>query len=414
MPEMLAAFAPMLFEAGAEAAPGALSAAAPEALAAGAEAAAPALGSAAGLGAAGLPFAAGAGELGSVATGLGPAGVSAFGDTAGLASVLGSTGLGAGSGEIGSTVASGINTGISGAGFGTPATGLTSALSGLSGAPSGLADAILPANASLTSATGPSAFNPALGAGASIDPAAASGASGSAFDTAAPVSNWTGDVAPTPAAPSAAGGLPAPDGGINGWLKDNAGLLSLGIGGAGLGLSVLAPQLSRAVSPQLPNQPQLTANAQSAQKQADALQGQEATLIAPLTTGVLPEAQQINLDSVTNDAINSVRSKYASMGLSGSTMELEAINNVKNNAAATKVSIENSLAATGLQMGNQALTAMGLTDGIYTQLMNATLSQDQSLQQAIAKMAGAAAQGSALGTAINSGKSTSTPTTAAA
>lgn len=388
MPEMLAAFAPMLFEAGAEAAPGALSAAAPEALGL----APAAFGSAGSLASAGLPFAAGAGELGSVATGLGSLGISGFGDAAGIAGAFGSSGLpfaaqtasaglpfAAGAGQIGSTAGSGLN----------------SAISGLSGAAPGLDNAILPATSSPISASGSSALSfPGMGAGAGVDPtAAASGVSGSPFDTAPAVSNWTGA---SPSAPAGASATSA-GGGITDWLSKNSS--TLGLGAAGIGASLASPFLSRAVSPGLPNQGKLTATADKAAGQADSLLAQQKALTDPLTTGVLPQAQQQAVDNATNDAVTSVKSKYAGMGLSGSTMELEAINNVKNQAATMKVSMEAQLAQTGLQMGSQALTAMNLTDQVYSSLMNATISQDTALQQAIARMAAGAAQGSAQGTA---------------
>lgn len=386
MPEfitsLLSAAAPAAIEAGAEAAPGLLSGAA--------EAAAPAaFGSLGSLAEAGLPFAAGAGELGSVATGLGSAGVSAFGDTAAIGSALAASGLpfaaetaaaglpaAAGLGQIGSTVGSGV-------------------ASAIPGAVSGLDSALLPAASTPTSGTG---LNfPGLGPG---------NMSATAFDSAPAVSNWTGEAPIAPAAGGAAGSAPSPissaapaaasaadSGGLSDWLKKNA--ATLGIGGAGIGAALLAPKLAQSVSPKLPNEPQLTANAQTANANAANLTAQEAALTAPLTTGVLPAAQQQQLDNATNDAITSVKSKYASMGLSGSTMELEAINNVKNQSAGLKVNMEAQLAQTGLQMGSQALANMNLTDQIYTSLMNATISQDNNLQSAIAKLAAAAAAGAA-------------------
>lgn len=395
MPEFLSGLLAPALEAGAEAAPGALSAAAPEAFAA---AAPEAFGSAASLGSAGLPFAAGAGELGSVATGLGPYGVSGFGDAAGIASALGAGGLAtgagagvpfaAGAGQIGSTAGSGLD-------------------SAISGALPGLDSAVLPANAQLTS--GPALNFPGMGAGAGVDPSAAASAGVSGDPFSAPgVSNWSAGATPT--APTAgATSAASAGGGVTDWLSKNS--TTLGLGAAGVGASLLSPFLSRAVSPPLPNQGQLTATADKATAQANDLLGQQKALTDPLTTGVLPAAQQQAIDNATNDAITTVKSKYAGMGLSGSTMELEAINNVKNQAATAKVSMETQLAQTGLQMGNQALADMNLTDQVYTTIMNATLSQDQSLQQAIARMAGAAAQGSALGTAINSKPASSTTPT---
>ena len=189
-------------------------------------------------------------------------------------------------------------------------------------------------------------------------------------------------AAPAPATP--------PDPGINGdissWLKDNTGFnvspgnlgtLEKALPAAGmLGYEYLTQSNDL-------NTPQAQALTQQAQQQMQQAQ----QLQSYLTSGQLPAGQQQALTSATDAAKAHIRSQYASMGLSGSTMEQQALNQVDQNAQMQAYKMAQSLFSTGSQEA-------GVASGIYTNLMRAQMQQDQSYANSIgafAKALGAAA-----------------------
>lgn len=92
--------------------------------------------------------------------------------------------------------------------------------------------------------------------------------------------------------------------------------------------------------------------------QGKGLAGTGATLLDPLISGRLPPGAQSQVDLSTQNAINAIKAKYGSLGLSGSTMEADSIGNVLQEKSAQQFSIAE-------QMANQALQAMGLSTGAY-------------------------------------------------
>lgn len=200
--------------------------------------------------------------------------------------------------------------------------------------------------------------------------------------------------ADTPAA--AAAKAATAGGGISDWASNNKGLLaSLGIGGAGI---LASPYLSKAIN-KVPQQGNLDALA----AQERSLQGQQqatgAALIDPLLSGNLPAGAKTQVDNAFQDAIGTTKAKYANLGLSGSTMEADAIASITKQKEALSFQIAEQMATTGQQALSGAANALGLQDTVYSQLMQAQVQQDTALQQAIASFAGAAALGQGIGAA---------------
>jgi len=266
----------------------------------------------------------------------------------------------------------------------------------------GLNAANLTANNAVADLTGD--FAPGTG----IDTAAAGGGINVPSASAAPVADTVTPIAGQPASPAAAAAsaanpagaaaaspaaaapAAAAAGGGGGLLGGNLGLT--GVLGAGALAQLLAKQGG------IPQQGNLDALAGTAQSTAAADRQLQKTLTDPLVTGNLPPDAQQAVNNALNDAIATTKARYAQLGLSGSTMEQDAINAVKNQTTALTFQIAQQMANTGLQAGQQGLNALGLQDQIFNQLMNAQIAQDTALQNAIAQFASAAALSTAIGT----------------
>lgn len=152
--------------------------------------------------------------------------------------------------------------------------------------------------------------------------------------------------------------------------------------GAGLLASqALSPELANLQGPTSAEQ-QLLANAQPAINAANALIPDEAT-------GTLPPGAQASVTNALNADIASIQSRYASLGMSGSSAEAQDIANAQNQAAALQFSLAQQATTTGL-------TALGLTNSVYTQLLQDQLTRQQDLQNAFANFAAAVGGASAL------------------
>ena len=103
-------------------------------------------------------------------------------------------------------------------------------------------------------------------------------------------------------------------------------------------------------------------------------------------TGNLPPGAQSSIDQAVKSAQAAIRSQYASMGLSGSTAETEAL----NNAAMQGPMLGFQIAS---QMASQGLSDLNLGSQLYSQIMQAQLQSDSQMQQAISNFASAAAGG---------------------
>jgi hypothetical protein len=167
----------------------------------------------------------------------------------------------------------------------------------------------------------------------------------------------------------------------------------LGLGGASLGAQLL--NKSSGV-PYLGQQQGIAAQQQAL---AGRQQAYGTQLEQPLLTGVLPAGQQEAVAKGLQDAISTIKGRYASMGLTGSTMEADAVANAQNTAVIAATNIEQQMAQTGQGAISSAAQALGAEASVYNTIMNAVLQQDQNLANAVSGFANAAAFGTAIGAA---------------
>jgi len=158
----------------------------------------------------------------------------------------------------------------------------------------------------------------------------------------------------------------------------------LGLGGGGnlaqilaaLGLGTAAiSQGSQSAMPEQGNLEQLANQAMG-----------NAGMANSLRSGRLPPGAEQYADQAYADAAAGIQSRYAAMGLSGSTMEAQDL----AAAQARTQGMKYQMAADATQVGIQS---MNLADTIYSQIADYTLQQDQQLQDALAAFAAAASGG---------------------
>ena len=128
-------------------------------------------------------------------------------------------------------------------------------------------------------------------------------------------------------------------------------------------------------------QKQLSAEAQNMQAQ-----GQQ--LASYLASGNLPPGVQAQLNSAHEAAIASVRSQHANRGTSGSSMEAQDLQRINEAVVSQGASIATQLLQAGISEQQMAV-------GIYNNLMNSSLAQDQRMSQAISGFTNALAYGAA-------------------
>lgn len=160
-------------------------------------------------------------------------------------------------------------------------------------------------------------------------------------------------------------------GGLQDFLKKNASWLLPALGG---GASFLKQTAST-----LPNQNQLNQIAVQEQEQG----GQ---LLSSLTTGQLPPGQEAVIQQQLGQQIASIRSKYASMGQSGSSGEIAEIQAAQTNASNQRFQETQALTSEGLQL-------LGGASSGFSNIANEQISTDNELQSAIGDFATAAGLG---------------------
>lgn len=119
--------------------------------------------------------------------------------------------------------------------------------------------------------------------------------------------------------------------------------------------------------------------------QAGQLGAQATQLEGYLASGTLPPGVQTSLDQAGKAAIATIKSQYASRGMSGSSAEAQDISNAHNTIASQGADIATKLLQTGI-------SESGLSSQLYTQILNANLTSDNQLGQALGTLAGAAAR----------------------
>ncbi len=132
------------------------------------------------------------------------------------------------------------------------------------------------------------------------------------------------------------------------------------------------------------------------QAQAKALGLQGSELASYLRSGTLPPGAKAALDQATASGKAAIRSKYASMGQSGSTAEMAELNDLDLRAAGQGFSIASNLLQTGIN-------ETGLSSKIYQSLMNVDQRQNAETGQAISNFGLALSGGPAGGLRLTNG-----------
>lgn len=361
----------------------------------------------AGLGATTAAITGGDPGIGALTGGLTGGAIGGFGGLAGDALGIGATAgdalVGAGAGAIGSAITGG-----------NPLTG--AALGGASGLATGLLSGTTPSGGETAGVTAPgtsaAAIAPPPGVTASPDLTAAGGAAGldggisplslpgqgasltAGLDTSAitgplPSAGGAGVSGAAPVGPSGLsvqpttqlqpiGDIPTlPEGGNTiqtAWDKPTAGNIVKALG-ANAGPLIAGGGLlySLAGSQSVPGQDQLG-------QLAGSLQSQGQQLSSYLQSGKLPPGAQASIDQATKAAQAAVRSKYASAGMSGSSAEVQDLNNITQQAAVEQFTIADKLLQQGLDATNTSAQ-------IYAELMNFDQQQSALTGQAIGNLA---------------------------
>ena len=157
---------------------------------------------------------------------------------------------------------------------------------------------------------------------------------------------------------------------IGSFLKDYG---SLGLAGAGLAYNMLKGN----------QKPEFQSNVENAATQ---LQAQGAQLEGYLTSGTLPPGMDAALQSAHNAAAAAIRSRYANMGMSGSSAEMNDLSNLAYTTVSQGANIASQLMQTGV---NEQQFASGL----YQNLMAQSVAQDTAMSNAMAGFTNAMAGG---------------------
>lgn len=126
---------------------------------------------------------------------------------------------------------------------------------------------------------------------------------------------------------------------------------------------------------------QLTPQQKALQAQAEQANAQGQQLENYLSTGTLPPGEQAGLDQALQDQIAGIKSDFARRGLSGSTMEQQALQSAQNQAQTQKATLASSLYQTGFSQ-------IDSSSKIYDELMQANIAQDKNLSDSIAAAIG--------------------------
>lgn len=121
-------------------------------------------------------------------------------------------------------------------------------------------------------------------------------------------------------------------------------------------------------------------------QQAATLATQGNQLTAAATGGALPPAAQAQLNQGAQAQQAQVRSEYSRLGLSGSTMESQAMGNIAQQTAAQGLQMQQTLFKNGMAM-------TGMSDGLYESIMKLNVQQDDAFSKAIGSFAAALAGG---------------------
>jgi hypothetical protein len=317
-----------------------------------------------------------AGPLGGAlgeATGIGETAGTVIGGAAGGAAGAGITGsnplIGAAEGAAAPAI-NAVSGGFSGPSATVtptaPSTGASSAAgsAGSAGAGSAAAGSSIPLDPTgpSGSAVGGPVSAPSGGGGAGVDGTGAMGLSdpnaAGSFGGVGTGQSFGGNFGADPAA----GGFGSD---IMGLIKNNPGALLSG--------GLLATQLFRG-NQQYPAEQSLNTLATNTGTQGAALSGY-------VQSGTLPPGAKQAVDQATNSAKATLRSRFAEAGLSGSTMEAQALGEVDSRAAAQTFQMADQLLAQGADFTK-------ISGTLYDELLKTQAGTDQEFQKALMSFAG--------------------------
>lgn len=187
-----------------------------------------------------------------------------------------------------------------------------------------------------------------------------------------------------PFVPGAAG-LTGGGGGLGGFFNANPTAFMGGVAGAGLG-AVLGKFLP---TENVPYTPQLTGVAKTAGQQAGQLSAEAQTFLQPLQGGSLPPALEAQVQQVTNDAIASMKSQYANLGLSRSTMTADEEAYIGLQSEALRGKLAQEMASIGTSLISSATSDLQVQGQVYQSLMQAQIASDAASQQSFSSFMGA-------------------------
>lgn len=170
------------------------------------------------------------------------------------------------------------------------------------------------------------------------------------------------------------------------WVGDQLGFTPGGTGDAILGkVASVAPSAAILGYVGLAgNAPPKGTNALSSEAQQQLAAGN--TLQSYLNTGTLPPGMQSALNSALASAKAAIQSKYASMGMSGSSSEAQDI-------AAVEASMAGQGAQLALSLYQQGVSQDQIAAGIQESLLNNTINQDAAFTKALGSFASSLAGG---------------------
>lgn len=118
----------------------------------------------------------------------------------------------------------------------------------------------------------------------------------------------------------------------------------------------------------------------------------ENQLISSEATGQLPPGAESAVSQALASDIANIKARYAALGMSGSSAEQQDIATAQAQSAANQFALTQQATQTGL-------SAAGITEDVYTQLVQNQLSRQQQLQNAFASLFSAIGYGTAAGEA---------------
>lgn len=338
------------------------------------------------------------GGSGAASPDAGLGGLSFGGDLADAGAAATGAGAGTTGGDFGSDLSGGATST-------NPFAGLGNVLGGLFAAPTSAPGIDIGATA--TTPLTPAATPVVPDLGSAVTPAAVSGAAASAN----PVPNASGDLGPAgigtgSGADAALGSDTTSLGKLAGGQPGMLGPASAGTGGGGNNILQtlfgtggsargLLPQLvgGGAIIKDLMSAGQLPKGSNQLLSEAGTQKGLADSYAAQAEgegQGLLPAGAQALVQQNLNANVAAIKQKYAQLGMSGSSAEVQDINAARNASLAQTFAIGQSLAAQGL---TEVSSASGLEASIMSQIMQAETAQNTQLGDALASFAGASVDG---------------------